>query len=114
MVEISDRTTARQSLLAQLLNRRREQASADLDSRFGKKGYEPKGREIHDTVQLSDGAKIVNLARGLDLARDIRAEKDPAKVREMVASGSTDIKRIGRLFTEVARSVALLFRGFRF
>ena len=60
-------------------------------------------RTIHDTIEISSGAKIVNVARGYDLAAQIRAEKDPAKVRQLIKSGGEDIRRIGRLFSEVLK-----------
>lgn len=66
-------------------------------------------REINDTIELSDGAKQVNLARGFDLAEAVRNEKDPEKVYELIKSGTEDINRIGRLFTEVAKDIRALF-----
>ncbi len=66
-------------------------------------------RVINDTVELSDGAKQVNLARGFDLAEAVRNEKDPEKVYELIKSGTDDINRIGNLFGEVARDIRALF-----
>lgn len=66
-------------------------------------------RVINDTIQLSDGAKQVNLSRGLELAEAVRNEKDPVKVYELIKSGTEDIKRIGTLFGEVARDIRALF-----
>ena len=66
-------------------------------------------RVINDTVELSDGAKQVNLARGFDLAEAVRNEKDPEKVYELIKSGTEDINRIGTLFGEVARDIRALF-----
>lgn len=66
-------------------------------------------RVINDTIELSDGAKQVNLSRGLELAEAVRNEKDPVKVYELLKSGSEDIKRIGTLFGEVARDIRALF-----
>lgn len=66
-------------------------------------------REINDTIELSDGAKQVNLARGLDLAEAVRNEKDPVKVYDLIKSGTEDIKRIGTLFGEVAREIRAFF-----
>lgn len=66
-------------------------------------------REFNDTVEISEGVKLVNLARGFDLAEAVRNEKDPDKVRELIKSGSEDINRIGTLFGEVARSLQTFF-----
>lgn len=66
-------------------------------------------RVINDTIELSDGAKQVNLARGFDLAEAVRNEKDPEKVYELIKSGTDDINRIGNLFGEVARDIRALF-----
>jgi len=68
-----------------------------------------KKRVINDTIELSDGAKQVNLARGFDLAEAVRNEKDPVKVYELIKSGTDDINRIGNLFGEVARDIRALF-----
>lgn len=66
-------------------------------------------RVINDTIQLSDGAKQVNIARGFELAEAVRNEKDPEKVYELIKSGTDDINRIGTLFGEVARDIRALF-----
>ena len=66
-------------------------------------------RNINDTIELSGGAKQVNLARGFDLAEAVRNEKDPVKVYELIKSGTEDINRIGTLFGEVARGIRALF-----
>lgn len=98
MVEISDRDSQRRDVLSQLLQQSRNHA-------FYKKNeqqpYTPKGREIHDTVEISSGSKIVNLGRGFDLANDIRADKDPDTLKERLKQGASDIRRIGRLFRAV-------------
>ncbi len=65
----------------------------------------PAGRTVRDTVTLSDGGhKIVNLARGRELAGEIRAapvDKDfAAKLMQALA----DIFRITRLFTETIKA----------
>ena len=68
-------------------------------------------RERHDTVTLSaDGEKIVNLNRAKELGAELRAEKDPDAFREKLRLAMEDIRRLGRLFGEVSRS---LFTGFR-
>ena len=72
-------------------------------------GYSPKGREIYDTVDIGGGNKIVNVARGYDLAKQVKAEKDPEKVRELIAQGSSDIKRIGKLFQGVFQTFRSIF-----
>jgi len=106
MVEISDRENQRRDLLSQLLQQHRNNA-------FYKKGeqkpYVPKGREVHDTVNLSDGAKIINLGRGLDLAGEVRADKNPDTLRERLKQGTSDIERIGRLFRAVFASLRASF-----
>lgn len=66
-------------------------------------------RVINDTIELSDGAKQVNLARGFNLAEAVRNEKDPEKVYELIKSGTEDINRIGTLFGEVAKDIRALF-----
>jgi len=66
-------------------------------------------RTIHDTISLSNGSKIVNLERGLNLAEDVRNEKDPAKLADLLKAGFEDIKRVGRLFTETFATLRGLF-----
>lgn len=73
------------------------------------RGYQPKGREIFDTVELSGGEKQVNLARSDTLGAEIRAEKDPQKIADMLSAGAKDINRIGRLFHEVIKAFKALF-----
>lgn len=73
--------------------------------------YEPKGREIHDTVDISDGLKVVNLARGDDLAAEIRQQKDPSKLADMIKEGSADVSRVTNLFREVFVTLRSLFGG---
>ena len=107
MVEISQQNAQRQNLLQQLLGQHRNNAFYKQNEQ---KPYTPKGREIHDTVDLSDGAKIVNLGRGLDLASEFRADKDPDTLRERLKQGSNDIERIGRLFREVFAGLGSFFR----
>ena len=71
--------------------------------------YQPKGREFFDTVELSGGEKQVNLARSDTLGAEIRAEKDPQKIADMLSAGINDINRIGRLFHEVIKAFKALF-----
>lgn len=106
MVEISERDTPKQDLLSQLLMQRWTGA---FSFRREQPAYTPKGREVHDTVELSDGAKIVNLGRGLDLARAVRAEKDPDALKDALKQGSSDIERIGRLFRALFAEMRSLF-----
>ena len=106
MVEVSNQSGARQDLISQLLGKRQQVSKAEDKAPV----YEPKGREIHDTVDISDGAKIVNLGRGDDLANDIRADKDLSTLDERLRQGSSDIERIGRLFREVFAGLSSLFK----
>lgn len=85
------------------------EASPSAQPRGSDDGDENSKRVINDTIQLSDGAKQVNLARGFDLAEAVRNEKDPVKVFELIKSGTDDINRIGTLFGEVARDIRALF-----
>jgi len=86
------------------------ETSASASAQRGSDGDDANSkRVINDTIQLSDGAKQVNLARGFDLAEAVRNEKDPVKVYELIKSGTDDIERIGTLFGEVARDIRALF-----
>lgn len=99
MVEtVKSSLLSRQSALADLIARRNAGKSSTDSNK--EKPYTPKGREVFDTVDVGNG-KMVNVARGLDLAAQVRAEKDPEKVRQMVKDGTKDILRIGRLFQQV-------------
>lgn len=105
----------RQSALADLLAKRasttstQKTTSSKTGTDVNSASYKPQGREIYDTVEISGAGKIVNLARGYDLAAQVRAEKDPEKVRELLAQGTTDIKRIGRLFQETFVTLRSMF-----
>lgn len=109
MVEISQQNSARQELLNQLLGRRFRQTAAADQQQYRQPAYTPKGREIFDTVDLSGGAKIINLNRGQDLAAEVRASKDPESLQERLKQGSSDIERIGRLFRAVFSSMRSMF-----
>ena len=109
MVEVSNQSGARQDLISQLLGKR-QQNSAASKPEAKEPVYEPKGREIHDTVDISGGSKIVNLGRGNDLANDIRSDTDLSTLDERLRQGTSDIERIGRLFREVFASLNTLFR----
>mgnify|MGYP000571976746 FL=1 len=108
MVEVSQQNTQRQDLLSQLLGRK-PAASSKASQTPKTPVYVPKGREIHDTVELSDGAKIINLNRGLDLSKEYRNDKDASTLQERLRQGSSDIERIGRLFREVFAGMRSLF-----
>ncbi|MGJ3259003.1 MAG: hypothetical protein ACFE0S_05315 [Rhodospirillales bacterium] len=109
MVEISEREAQRRDVLTQLLQHRKNAFNSPRDRQ---PAYTPKGREIYDTVEISDGAKIVNLKRGLDLARDILTDRDPATLKERVKQGSADIDRIGKLFRAVFTGLRSFFGRF--
>ena len=94
--------------MADLLAKR--DAAPKATTQLPQKAYKPEGREVYDTVEISGAGKIVNLARGDDLAREIRAEKDPEKVFEMIAAGTSDIKRIANLFGETFKTMFSFFR----
>jgi len=111
MVQVGNKSGYSQTQLAQILAQRAEASSSQ---KTDSKTYKPKGREVHDTVELSGGAKQINLARGFDLAEQVRNEKDPEKVRQMVKDGTADITRIGTLFSEVAKSIRAMFKNIRF
>ncbi len=112
MVQIGkDQGSSGYRTLADLLAKRT--AVQKTATEASQKTYTPKGREIHDTVDISGAGKIVNLARGNDLAREIRTEKDPDKVLKLIAAGLADIKRIGRLFQETFKTMFSYF-GRRF
>lgn len=110
MVEITERENQRRDLLSQLLQQHRNNAF-NL-RRDQQSPYTPKGREVYDTVEISDGAKIVNLKRGLDLARDLKRNTDPDAVRDQIKQGSADISRIGKLFRAVFTGLRSVFGRF--
>ena len=58
MVEISNQSGARQDLISQLLGKRQQGFASQAETKAPV--YEPKGREIHDTVDISGSDKIVN------------------------------------------------------
>jgi len=109
MVEVSNQSGARQDLISQLLGKRQQNAAASKPETKAPV-YEPKGREIHDTVDISGGDKIVNLGRGNDLANEIRSDTDLSTLDERLRQGTSDIERIGRLFREVFASLSTLFK----
>ena len=107
MVEVSNQSGARQDLISQLLGKRQQVAESKAETKAPV--YEPKGREIHDTVDISGSEKIVNLSRGNDLANEIRSDTDLSTLDERLRQGSSDIQRVGQLFREVFASLNDLF-----
>ena len=75
--------------------------------RAGEGGGEaaPAGRAVRDTVTLSEGGhKIVNLARGQELAREIRAAPVDKDFFANLLKAQEDIFRIMRLFGETIKA----------
>ena len=71
----------------------------------------PAERTIHDTVTLSDGGqKIVNLARGGELAREIRAAPVDKDFTVNLLKAQEDIFRITRLFSETIKASFMQWR----
>ena len=65
----------------------------------------PKGRAVHDTIKLSEGGqKIVNLARGQELARQVRTAPVDEDFMANLAKAQEDILRITRLFGETFKA----------
>ena len=111
MVEVTDKNSERQELLTQLLGQRFRHNAAASQQQDRQPAYTPKGREVYDTVDLSNGAKNINLNRGLDIATQVRGDKDPETLQERLKQGSSDISRIGRLFRAVFTSMRSVFFG---
>jgi hypothetical protein len=113
MVQVADQNTAKQDWLSQWQARRQAAQTAQATQAAQRKTssdtasttYVPKGREVYDTVSLSDGAKLVNLNRGQDLAKEVRSDKTAETLSDRIKQGSSDIERIGRLFREVFGTV---------
>ena len=62
-------------------------------------------RTIRDTVTLSNGGqKIVNLARGNELANEFRNAPVDADYGKRLTKAFEDISRVARLFTETFKS----------
>jgi len=63
-----------------------------------------------DTVKLSGGHDVVNLARGQELAKQMRdAPVDDAYARDLFDAGQ-DVFRISRLFNETLKTIARFWR----
>lgn len=78
--------------------------SANKDKTSGEPA--PGGRTIFDTVTLSgSGQKIVNLARGQELAEEIRAAPVDKDFAANLFKAQEDIFRITRLFTETLKAL---------
>ena len=72
------------------------------------------GRTVRDTVTLSDGGhKIVNLARGQELAEEIRAAPVDKDFAAILFKAQEDIFRIARLFAETLKAAFQQGRGKR-
>jgi hypothetical protein len=70
------------------------------------------GRAVRDTVELSEGGhKIVNLARGQELAREIRAAPIDEDFFANLKKAQEDIKRITHLFGETIKAAFRQSRG---
>ena len=61
-------------------------------------------RAINDTVELSDGAKIVNLARGHELAEEIRSKPIDENFAADLDKAVNDVFRITNLFKETLKA----------
>ncbi|MBI2586486.1 MAG: hypothetical protein HYW28_11565 [Rhodospirillales bacterium] len=62
-------------------------------------------RTVKDTVTLSDGGqKIVNLARGNELAAEFRSKPVDEGFFAALARAREDVLRIGRLFSETIKA----------
>ena len=68
----------------------------------------PSERTVRDTVTLSEGGqKIINLARGREVAEEIRAAPVDKDFAATLAKAMEDIFRITRLFTETIKMAFL-------
>lgn len=71
----------------------------------------PADRTIRDTVTLSEGGqKIVNLARGEELAREIRTAPVDEDFAANLLKAQEDIARINLLFSETIKALFLQLR----
>ena len=71
----------------------------------------PADRTIHDTVTLSEGGhKIVNLARGGELAKQIRTAPVDKDFAANLLKAQEDIFRINLLFSETIKALFLELR----
>jgi hypothetical protein len=66
---------------------------------------EIKQRTVRDTVKLSEGGqKIVNLARGNELANEFRNAPVDKDFATTLSAAFEDISRVARLFTETFKA----------
>ncbi len=71
----------------------------------------PADRTVRDTVTLSEGGqKIVNLARGGELAREIRVAPVGEDFAANLLKAQEDIFRINLLFSETIKALFLQLR----
>jgi len=102
IAELNARRTeqAPKSPIQALLDQAKDKAAGkDTQATSDGKAAAPDPRTVRDTVTLSDsGQKIVNLARGFELAEEIR--KAPKDKGFFAALGRSlgDVFRIGKLF----------------
>jgi hypothetical protein len=81
------------------------------DAGAGTADTKPSSRTVKDTVTLSDsGQKIVNLARGLELAEEFRSKPVDKGFFAGLAKAREDVFRIGQLF---AGTIKALFQQSR-
>ena len=72
----------------------------------------PAGRAVRDTVELSEGGqKIVNLARGREVAAEIRAASVDKDFAAKLLKAQEDIFRISHLFGATLKNAFLARRG---
>ena len=86
--------------------------SAPSTSKNGSAGEPARGeRTVRDTVTLTEGGqKIVNLARGRELAEEIRAAPVDKNFLANLFKAQEDIFRITRLFRETFKAAFLAGR----
>jgi len=94
-----------QTLIVQLSTRQQpaSRTLAQTPAARGNAAADP--RTVRDTVTLSDGGqKIVNLARGNELAAEFRSKPVDEGFFAALARAREDVLRIGRLFTETIKA----------
>ena len=82
MVEVTDKNSARQELLTQLLGQRFRHNAAASQQQDRQPAYTPKGREVYDTVDLSNGAKNINLTSASCTSTPPRTERYSSRDRQ--------------------------------
>lgn len=79
--------------------------SAASDKQSTSDASESVPRTHQDTVTLSQGGQdIVNLGRGLDLAKEIRSAPVDENFAEKLEAATKDVFRISNLFAEVIKT----------